>query len=80
MKTTVDIPDDLLIEAKKRAAELRRPLRALIADGLREQLRRTRGTPRKRKRLRFVTVRGGLAPGVDLSNRENMYEWLKREG
>jgi hypothetical protein len=32
MKTTIDLPDDLLIEAKKRAAELRQALRALIAD------------------------------------------------
>ena len=79
MKTTVDLPDDLLIEAKKRAAELRRPLRALIADGLRLQLAQTSKVRRKRKRLRFVTVAGGLLPGVDLSNREKMYEWLERE-
>jgi hypothetical protein len=30
MKTTVDIPDDLFIAAKKRAAELRQPLRELF--------------------------------------------------
>jgi len=28
MKTTVNLPDDLFIAAKKRAAELRQPLRA----------------------------------------------------
>src|SRR5262245_52635639 len=38
MKTTVDLPDDLLILAKKRAAEQRRPLRALLAEALRSQL------------------------------------------
>jgi hypothetical protein len=30
MKTTVDLPDDLLIRAKKRAAETRTPLGVLI--------------------------------------------------
>ena len=38
MKTTIELPDELLVEAKKRAAELRRPLRRLIEDGLRAQL------------------------------------------
>jgi hypothetical protein len=37
VKTTIDLPDEL-IEAKKRAGELRRPLRQLIEDGLRAQL------------------------------------------
>ena len=35
MKTTVDIPDDLLAEAKRCARESGRPLRALVADGIR---------------------------------------------
>lgn len=30
MKTTIKLPDDSLIEAKKRAGELGRPLRALF--------------------------------------------------
>jgi hypothetical protein len=84
MKTTFDIPEDLLVEAKKRAAELRRPLRALVTDGLRAQLasgaaakpptRRHRGRPR----IRWVTVKGGLAPDLDVANRERMHEWLLR--
>jgi predicted nucleic acid-binding protein len=60
MKTTIDLPDELLIEAKKRAAELRRPLRALIVDGLRAQLAEKPKARRKQKKIRFVTVRGGL--------------------
>ena len=43
MKTTVELPDDLFIEAKKRAAELRQPLRALIERGLRMELGRGAG-------------------------------------
>jgi hypothetical protein len=78
MKTTVDLPDDLLIQAKKRAAELRQPLRALIADGLRLRLKES-GMRRKRRKLRFVTVAGGLPPGLDLKDRAKMHEWLEDE-
>ena len=79
MKTTIDVPDELLIRAKKRAAELRRPLRSLVADGLRAQLAegrlRSRAVP---KRLRWVTVEGGLPAGLDLADRAKMHEWLRR--
>jgi hypothetical protein len=78
MKTTIDVPDDLLIEAKKRAAELRQPLRALIADGLRLRLQQSKRRP-KRKKFRLVTVAGGLPPGLDLKDRAKMHEWLKDE-
>jgi hypothetical protein len=44
MKTTVDIPDELFVAAKKRAAELRQPLRELIERGLRAELRRAATT------------------------------------
>ena len=81
MKTTIDIPEELLVRAKKRAAELRRPLRALVTEGLRGQLaapRRPDGTRRHaRRRIRWVTAAGGLPPGLDLSNREQMHDWLR---
>jgi hypothetical protein len=78
MKTTIDVPDELLIQAKKRAAELRLPLRALVADGLRLRLQESRGR-RKRKKLRLLTVAGGLPPGLNLKDRAKMHEWLKNE-
>ena len=77
MKTTLDLPDELLIEAKKRAAEERRPLRALVEEGLRLVLRKPEGRQRKRQ-VRLVTVKGGLAPDLDISSREAMYEWLEK--
>ena len=70
MKTTVELPDDLFIEAKKRAAELRQPLRALIERGLRMELGRG---------IRWVTVAGGLPRGVDVSDRAAMHEWLRKQ-
>ncbi len=35
MKTTLDIHDDLLTRAKRHAQETRRPLRAVVEEGLR---------------------------------------------
>lgn len=80
MKTTIELPDELLVEAKKRAAELRCPLRRLIEDGLRAQLAGPGKTPRPRKarRIRWVTVPGGLPSGVDLADRGAMHEWIRR--
>lgn len=78
MKTTVDLPDDLLIRAKKRAAEEQRPLRSVLVDSLRSLLD-AGGHPRGRRgRIRWVTSKGGL-PRVDVSSREEMLEWLRRQ-
>jgi hypothetical protein len=48
MKTTVDIPDHLLVEAEKLAAERRLPVTRLFEESLREYLaaqRRSRSEP-----------------------------------
>ena len=82
MRTTVEVDDDLLIAAKKKAAELRKPLRYLIELGLKEllgvkppkhQKRRKKG-----KKIKWITVPGGL-PDVDVADRENMHEWLRAQ-
>ena len=82
MKTTFDIPDDLMVRAKKRAAELRKPLREIVTEGLRAQLAAPR-TPQPTsaaagRRIRWVTAAGGLPPDLDLTSREQMHEWLHR--
>ena len=64
-------------EAKKRAAEQRRPLRALVEEGLRLVLRKPEAKPRKRQ-VRLITVKGGLPSDLDLSSRQAMYEWLDK--
>lgn len=64
MKTTVEIPDDLFTLAKKRAAELRQPLRALFERGLRAELAQASSHRRaKLPAIRWMTVAGG---GEDL--------------
>lgn len=78
MKTTVDIDDELLIAAKKRAAELRRPLRALIEDGLRSQLREPRRLAPAT--IDWVVVDGGLPAELpDLADRAAMSEWIRAQ-
>jgi hypothetical protein len=82
MKTTVDLPDELLIRAKKRAAETRTPLRLLIERGLRRELasssahKRARRIPRK---IKWVVAAGGLPPGLDVSDRSSLLSWIRSQ-
>jgi hypothetical protein len=81
MKTTIDIPEELLVRAKKRAAELRKPLRSLVTEGLRDQLAVSSGKatkPRSSRPIRWVTVPGGLPVDLDLADREKMHDWIRK--
>ena len=61
MRTTIDIADALLIEAKQLAAEQRTTLREIFEEGLRAALERRRGQPKFK--LRNLAVGGnGLQP------------------
>ena len=81
MKTTVEIPDSLLEEAKRVAARQDTTLRVLIIEGLRRVI-----TERKRAaafRLRKATFRGkGLQPDVAGASWERIREmaYEKRGG
>lgn len=79
MKTTVDIPDDLMIQAKKRAIELRRPFRELVIEGLQARLDRHYDEKSKPGKggIRWVFHEGGLPPDVNVSDRSKMTEWLQ---
>jgi hypothetical protein len=78
MKTTVELPDDLFVSAKKAAAERRTTLRDLIERGLRRELAEP-SVARGKRRIRWVTVDGGLPPGIDVTKRESIYDWLRNE-
>jgi hypothetical protein len=81
VKTTVQLPDDLLIAAKKRAAETRTTLREVMERSLRRELQGEKNQkPRKRRKIRLLTVDGGSPPGLDISDREKMHEWLEANG
>jgi hypothetical protein len=77
MKTTVDLPDDLLIEAKKHAVETRTTLRELLSRGLRLELARTAERRPVRRRIRWVVAKGGLPPGLELADRARMHDCLR---
>jgi hypothetical protein len=68
MRTTISLPDPLLAQARRRAAETGRTLTAFVADAVREALaRRTR--VHEQPPVRLTTFRGsGLQPGVDLDD------------
>lgn len=69
MKTTLDLNDALLTEAKTLAAQQRTSLTRLIEEGLQLRLR-ARHAPTKPVRLPVYRGKGGLAPGLDgLSNK-----------
>ncbi|MGH7278463.1 MAG: hypothetical protein ACREJG_07220 [Candidatus Rokuibacteriota bacterium] len=79
MKTTIELPDELFVAAKQKAAELRCTLRTLIERGLRRELSAPRGIAgARRRKIRWVTVRGGLPEGTDVRDRTAMHEWLRR--
>jgi hypothetical protein len=72
MKTTLDLNDALLIEAKALAAQQRTSLTRLIEEGLQLRLRARQG-PIGPVRLPVYRGKGGLAPGLDgLSNKALM--------
>ena len=77
MRTTVHLPDDLLAEAKKLAAESRTTLTALIEDSLRETVGRRARRPRP-KPLHLTTFGGsGLRPGVDLDDSASLLDVME---
>jgi hypothetical protein len=70
MKTTLDINDQLLADAKALAAQQRTSLTRVIEEGLQLRLSAQAAPPRARLRLPVFKGRGGLVTGVDpLSNR-----------
>jgi len=66
MRTTLDLDDDLLAEAKALACREQRSLTRPIEEGLALRLRlpQSRGTDSSRRSLPVHAGRGGLSPAV----------------
>jgi hypothetical protein len=79
MRTTIDIDDRLLALAKRRALEKRTSLRKIIESALRRSLVESE-KPAARFRLVWKTVRGNRIPGVDISDRDALYEKMEGRG
>ncbi len=78
MRTTINIDDGLLAEAKQVAARTGRSLTAVVEDALRESLHR-----RHRPALRIVELpvfgEGGLRPGVDLDDSAALLDLMEQD-
>jgi hypothetical protein len=78
MRTTINVDDQLLIQAKAQAATLGVTLGQLIEDALRASLMR-RGNVEHRGRVRLITMQGtGTRPGIDLDNSHSLLEIMER--
>jgi len=64
MRTTINLDENLLREAKKHAALSDRSLSAFVADAVREALAQ-RSISRETEPVRLVTVKGELVGGIN---------------
>ncbi len=77
MRTTIYLPDDLLMEAKKLALESRCTLTAIIEQSLREKMiSRFEGAPLEAVHL-TTYGQGGLFPGIDLDDTSALLEMME---
>jgi hypothetical protein len=79
MRTTVDLPDELLRQARQRAAAEGTTLTALLAEGLRLRLagRSARTTSR---RLPVSSLVGGLHPWIDPASNASLLDAADDDG
>lgn len=74
-RTTVRLPEQLLARARRKAAAEGRTLTSLIEDGLRLVVTDKRNTHRAKRTLPPVSkAKGGLMPGIDISNNAALQE------
>ncbi len=76
MRTTLNFDDRLIRAAKSRAAQDGEPLTRLIERALRNYLE----PPRRREepfRLELLTKKTRTLPGVDLDDRNSLYEIME---
>jgi hypothetical protein len=75
MRTTVTLDDDLLREAKERAARSNRTLSQVVEDAIREAFARREPPGSPTPELPVFTGRG-LRPGVDLNDNAALSDLL----
>ena len=74
-RTTVRLPEDLLNQARRKAAAEGRTLTSLIEDGLRVIVGESRRTEKRKPVMpRVSKAGGGLMPGIDLTDPSTLQE------
>ena len=68
MRTTIRFDEQLILQAKRLAAERGTTLTALLEDALRESLARRKPAPHSAKIRLTTSGRGGVLPQVDLDD------------
>jgi hypothetical protein len=76
MRTTINIDDALLAEAKQVAARTGRSLTAVVEDALRESMHRRHTAARRAVELP-VFGEGGVQPGVDLDDSASLVDLME---
>lgn len=79
MRTTLDIDDHVLRKAKQLAAREGKTLTRLIEEALRERIERPHRSARP-FRLRLLTKKGRPLSGVNLADRDALYERMEGRG
>lgn len=75
MKTTLDLRDDLLAEAKALAAKERTTLTKMIEEGLALRMRRQRRQDvGKLSDLPVSPRRGGVRQGIDVASNRSLFD------
>jgi hypothetical protein len=77
MRTTINLPDELLAQIKKLAVTSRSTITALIEDALREALARRRRTRRHERVILKTYGKQGLLPGVDIDDTASMLDLME---
>jgi hypothetical protein len=75
MRTTIELNDELLRAAKRRAAQEQRTLRDVVEAALRTYLGRS--TRRGGYRLQWRPEHGRLQPGVRLEDRDALWDVME---
>jgi hypothetical protein len=75
VRTTLNLEDSLVREAKKRAAQEGRTLTSVIEEALRLLL--TRPRQRAAYRLGWVVRRGTRKPALDVADRDALYDHME---
>lgn len=77
MRTTLDIDDILLKKAQVLARKTHQTLTGVIEEALRQTLAGTAPPGAPGHKLTLKTVSGTLLPGVDISDRDSLYERME---
>jgi hypothetical protein len=73
MRTTVDLDENLLEAARQRAADQGKTLDAVVEEALAAVLP-LRLKAHGEYKFTWKSHRGGLLPGVDIANRDSLYD------